>query len=1068
MIPTAMLAGTKGILKGKVLDEEGKGIIGATIFLMGTTQGTSIKNPNGTYIINNIPAGTYEVRYSAVGKAKVIKKIQISADKITDSDVVLVEEGTMTETLIITADKFTVDQREQGSIDVIDDEQIKNTADQSLAGVVTRTAGVQTQGQGFSIRGARDEDTQIRVDGVDVSNKFTGGMGPGGTRYTPMISSLAVSEVQVIKGGFSAEYGEVLGGVVNSQMKTGRNDGYEGYVQYETDLPSLNGSQSDGLAIERRGDRLEILNRGDGYKWQGANEHKVDLGIGGPIPGLNGLLNSATFFINTNYLYEEFRQHSYEIYDPAGNNLGQMPNNQTWTRNIEGRMKFALPSNIDLILGGGWGMTNAEQISRGWLYYDQPAMLFDDNMQPILDAEGNYTYNDVPAYKAKYPAWNILQAKWLARINHSISNTMYYQLEINNAMNRDESARRANTDDPSFFGGFDLLEPQDNFTTTNSRDIRLKTGNDNIIDQYTQILMSGSTSTDGYYAMNTKPVANPMTGYIEGGFNTSGHTNPYGMQDAYAGYATAGNAGFSFRRSNLITFKGHIENNLLKGDFSHWIKAGFQFRTYTLHRHSNSNPWDGNPFYDVYTDDWGGNLYANPETDQELIAKTSEPFNPIQGSAFIQDQIEYKGIIFMPGLRFDFFSPNEDHRNYDPNNIKFIRIIDDESFKATDPKFQISPRINVSYPITANSNILFSYGQFFKMPDFQYMYDNYNLELLRSGITIGNPNLEPQRTNMYEITYKNRVTRDFIFEATAYYKDIYNQLGLAYFPAVPEPFFEYTVAEYGSARGVELGLRKRRADNISLGLNYTLGKVDGTSSSPNTNAGRQIDPFTDKFALPLAAYPLSWDVRHRLKADVSVFWDNNEGPSIGGIQFLENSNFTFQYSYRSGFPYTKADRDGTLAGEFNAERGPSFWQVDFRLSKTFLLGDWFGDSFARSALQVFFKVDNLLNRTVPVAVYSTTNDPDDPGQALDRQIGSFPSTTYYEHGDPSNPASVSAAQYDDFGNRRYNEAADFDGNGTLTQAEHYQAYINYLEDAMAFRGNYSIPRRIYFGVNVSF
>lgn len=1070
-IPVFLIAGTRGTLKGTVLDKDGKGVIGATIYVMGTTRGTSVKSPDGSFIIANIPAGDYEVRFSAVGKAKLIKKLRISADKTTETNVVLVEEGTMTEELIVEAETFEINAKEQGSVDVVSSEDILNNATQSLAGVVTRAAGVQGQGGGFSIRGSRSEDTQIRVDGIDVSDKLTGGMGPGGTRYTPMISSLAVSEVQVVKGGFSAEYGEVLGGVVNSVMKTGKTNRYEGYVQYETDLPSLNGSQHAALKIERTGDRLQIIDEGDGYKFQGANEQNMDIGIGGPIPGLNDLIPAATFFINTNYLYEEFRNNSYEIYDPSGNNLGQYENNQTWVRNMEGRLRFALTQNIELTLGGGWGMTNAELMGWSWLYNDEPGVVF-NGMRPQVDGNGDFVTNDIPAYQAKLPAWNISNTRVLARLNHTLSNSMYYQLEFNTAINGDATSRRNSLDDPGFFSGFDLVEPEDNlqagiYNPNQAASIAdfdwLVPGDDQIVDHYTGLFFA-DTSADGFYAFQ-KPQPNPLTGYVEGNRDLSGHNNPYGLQGIYAGFQTVGNQGFSFRRTNLVTFKGHLEKFLKTGDFQHSIKTGFSFRSYSLRRHQNGNPWDGQPFYDVYTDEWGGNIYAE---NADLRAKTSEPFNPMQLAVYVQDQIEYKGIIFSPGVRFDYFNPNEDHRVYDNDNIQFITIVEEEFFQTTDPKFQVSPRINVSYPITQTSNILFSYGQFFKMPEFQFMYDNFNISLVRAGSSIGNTNLQPQRTNMYEITYQSQISKDFIIEATTYFKDIYNQLGLSYYEAVPEPFFEYTVAEYGNAKGLELNLRKRRADNIAFNLNYSLGYVTGTSSSPNSNASRQIDPFTNQFALPLAAYPLNWDVRHRVKADLSVFWDNDEGPSIGGFQILENSNWAFQFTYRSGFPYTQLERNGTIAGELNAERGPSFWNVNFRMMKNFMLRDWFGDSWNYSALQVFVRINNILNRTVPTSVYAATADPDDPGRALDRQIGDFPGVTYYRDADPTNPATFSTTQYDYLGNRRYNENADFDNNGTLTQAEHYQAYINYLEDAMAFRGNYSIPRTVFVGFNIQF
>jgi outer membrane receptor protein involved in Fe transport len=340
---------------------------------------------------------------------------------------------------------------------------------------------------------------------------------------------------------------------------------------------------------------------------------------------------------------------------------------------------------------------------------------------------------------------------------------------------------------------------------------------------------------------------------------------------------------------------------------------------------------------------------------------------------------------------------------------------------------------------------------------------------IRQGLLLGNPNMEAQRTNQYEVAYSNALTETFALTVTAYYKDIYNQLGVVYLPSLPDPYYQYTVAEYGSSRGIEFGFSKAPSDNFNFDLNYTFSSVTGTSANPEDNAGVQTDPYTDLPAFPLAEYAMSQDIRHYFKANMRFFWQDDQGPSIGGIKLLENSDLIFTGTYRTGTPYTKTDKNGLALSERNIERQPSIWGINAKISKTFYLKDIFGENAGQnSTVEFYFDITNILNRTAATGVYSTTGDPIDDGRTFDKKVGDFSSTPYYKNATLENPATFSASQYDLYGNRIYNEAADFDKNGIVTQTEHYEAYFKYIETLVQFRGNFQTPRQVFFGMMFRF
>jgi hypothetical protein len=67
------VADTKGKLTGLIVDEKNQSVIGVNVLIVGTTIGAAADG-EGRYVILNIPAGVYDVRFSAVGyQTKLVK-----------------------------------------------------------------------------------------------------------------------------------------------------------------------------------------------------------------------------------------------------------------------------------------------------------------------------------------------------------------------------------------------------------------------------------------------------------------------------------------------------------------------------------------------------------------------------------------------------------------------------------------------------------------------------------------------------------------------------------------------------------------------------------------------------------------------------------------------------------------------------------------------------------------------------------------------------------------------------------------------------------------------------------
>ncbi|HNQ44620.1 MAG TPA: outer membrane beta-barrel protein, partial [Candidatus Cloacimonadota bacterium] len=146
---------------------------------------------------------------------------------------------------------------------------------------------------------------------------------------------------------------------------------------------------------------------------------------------------------------------------------------------------------------------------------------------------------------------------------------------------------------------------------------------------------------------------------------------------------------------------------------------------------------------------------------------------PWQIAYYLQDKMEWEGMIVNAGLRFDFW--------YLGSSYKVLQ--DTGSFEQRDfdkdDRFQmmVSPRLGVSHPITERDVLRFAYNYQNQLPQFQYIFTSKTPEdanISDVAITVGNPVLEPQITVTYEVGLSHQISEDYVLDMTAYYKNLYN------------------------------------------------------------------------------------------------------------------------------------------------------------------------------------------------------------------------------------------------------------------------------------------------------
>ncbi len=333
--------------------------------------------------------------------------------------------------------------------------------------------------------------------------------------------------------------------------------------------------------------------------------------------------------------------------------------------------------------------------------------------------------------------------------------------------------------------------------------------------------------------------------------------------------------------------------------------------------------------------------------------------NPYQFAAFIQDKIELDYLIVNIGVRFDYFQPDGKYL-LDPDNIAVLDDLlppfPDSLMGTASIKSQFSPRLGISYPITENGAIHISYGHFFQIPPFEFLYRNPNFRVPLTGDfpenignVIGNTDLEPQMTVMYEIGLQQQLFGDYGVTVTAYLKDIRNLLGSElHVKNNFKKFSKLINIDYGSVKGITLSFEKRFSNGFSATVDYTYQDAKGNASDPN-------DAFKKAQASPpievnKQLVPLDWDRTHALNFTITT--------GIPGDWIVSSVG-----RWGTGLPYTPAIQDQRTGLE-NSDIRPSFINVDLYLTKIFTVFN--------SQFSVFLKVFNLFDSANEDEVFTDT------------------------------------------------------------------------------------------------
>ncbi len=357
------------------------------------------------------------------------------------------------------------------------------------------------------------------------------------------------------------------------------------------------------------------------------------------------------------------------------------------------------------------------------------------------------------------------------------------------------------------------------------------------------------------------------------------------------------------------------------------------------------------------------NNRSNVRNNAEGMQLTQYSARPYEAALYLQDKMEFQGLIANVGLRFDLWAENTRYYTdlFSPYRVftsDSTYVYDSELAPTADSPIlgRLQPRVGISFPVTTTTVFHLNYGSFMQRPSFQYVVATSESQASGRPNTFGNPRLEPQTTNSYDVGIMQGLGAGFTLDVSGYYKDVKNLIQSVIFTdRGGRTYNTYANRDYADIRGFRVSLSKRRGALIGS-VNYHFSVATGKSSTPfNASPAYQEEPNTGEVIQNLQDVPiedilLDFDRTHNLVINIGYLTGDEWGPELFGAHLLSDISISGTSYIRSGQPYTYS----IGVKQINNMRTPTEYTTNLKLAKK--IRNFFG-----ADMTVYAEVFNLFN-----------------------------------------------------------------------------------------------------------
>jgi hypothetical protein len=299
-----VMAQVSAALSGRVTDQTGAGVPGATVTAKDTDLGVSrvtVTDAAGRYELPSLPLGRYEVDATKEGFAGAIREgivLVVGQDAAADLSL---KVGNVSEQVRVVEDAPVVNTTTQDISGLVGEREVKElplngrSYDLLLTinpGVVNftweKTGGIgvsnSSTGNNFAVSGNRPQQNLFLLNGVEFTGAAENNMQPGGASQN-LIGVEAVREFNVLRDSYGAEYGKRPGAQVIIVTQSGSNQWHGSVYEF------------------LRNNVLDAPNYFDQGSAPPFRRNQYGAALGGPIK------KDKTFFFAN---YEGLRQHLHQ------------------------------------------------------------------------------------------------------------------------------------------------------------------------------------------------------------------------------------------------------------------------------------------------------------------------------------------------------------------------------------------------------------------------------------------------------------------------------------------------------------------------------------------------------------------------------------------------------------------------------------------------------------------------------------------------------------------------------------------------------------------------------------
>lgn len=935
-LPSLLLAGTTGKLKGKVTDlGTGEPLIGANVIVVGTSYGAAT-DINGEYIILNLDAGTYDVKASYIGYQTItVSEVRINADLTTELGFELPAEGVSVGEVEVVAIRPLINKSNTNANRITTSDQIDALPIRGVDNILSLTAGVVLQDNTVFIRGGRQDEVGYYLEGTNITDPMVGG------RNVTLVQD-ALEEIQVQSGGYNAEFGGANSGIIRQQIKSGTPD-FKASVEYITD------NVFRGTNYEYSGEKTL------GSYWYGYNE--IITTLSGPIVG-----NKIKFFglfnydftrdpnpqpypgINLGVVSDPVSGDSINLNYPAGPVLRNHVENYTGT----GSLTFDFNPIIFRAVGTYTTSTGFNPFSSSRVAGNIANILNTERTEQIDQEDGAFS----------------LKATWL------VNPTTF--LEVSGGF----SFSNLDRFDPYLKD--DFLSYGDSVANANAGFIwNRRPENQTGSQRYTRqpqvtifdfAFNSPGDVVAGYQKRNRENI----------NFNLAFSTVLAKDHNLKVGgeFQMFTIRNYSFGNEGVFALAGLLANpgNLTEREI--FINRGVNNYGYTVF----GEEYDGDDIVDKPHEPIFGAFYIQDKIEYNDL---------IINAGLRYDYIDIDNM--------QLIDPTRPELSFEKSTgeVKPEGLVEVPSFSSVSPRLGFSFPVTDRTVFHAQYG---KFVQQSRLRDVYQGYYATSSNI-GGGFFIPAPvgfNVRPTRTTQYEIGFTQQIGEFASFDITGFYKDIQDQVVYDQVDTDDNStyggYFVLTNGDFATTKGVEVSFNMRRVERFMVNGSFSFQDAQGTGSFPNSNRGIVGAPLDGVTVFsPQYISPLEYNNTFRGNFNIDYRFGENDGGPV-----LQQLGLSALITFTSGHPYTRGIGGADLEGDardrqpiepLNASTTPATFQVDLRVDKSFNLFD-------KLNLNVYLWVINLFDTDNIENVFLRTGTVDDDGYLSDPKLGGQLIETY--------------------------------------------------------------------------